>query len=68
MNKNRLNRLKKVVKELLFEEWMTDFDWMLIESGIDYGLLNNEIEVGISNGYTEDQQFEIIAQLITKLK
>lgn len=64
----RLAMLKKLVRDILFEDWMSEDDWLELEDiAIDYHALSSQIDIGISNGYSENTQIEIAKQMIAKL-
>jgi len=60
--------------ELFFEDWMSNEDkqefivGILDEMGITLEEFDRNIEIGLQNGYSVEQQIELCKHLITELK
>ncbi len=57
---------KNLIKELLFEPWMSKEDWEEIEKEVPlhYDKLASDLEIGVKNGYSIETQKELIKQII----
>lgn len=66
------NEINKLLSDLFREKWMDDDDWseMLSEvfrkSGLSIERLSIDIEIGIKNGYSVEQQIEKIQEMFNK--
>ena len=63
--------IDKLLKELLYDEsWMDDEDYKEVidltfkTMGITKQKLSDDIEIGIKNGYTVEQQIELLKQVL----
>ena len=50
----------KFLSSVLREDWMNEEEWNELLSSIDIEQLNKDLEVGLSNGYSIEEQFNIL--------
>lgn len=65
--------VKDLLRDLFFESWMgvADYEELITEvfnnTGASYEQLSRDIETGVTNGYTVEEQLTIIKILIKPL-
>jgi hypothetical protein len=63
-------KINNFLKELFYENWMNENDWGMfleeleIKSKISIESLSKDIQEGINNGYSIDNQFDTIKNLL----
>ncbi len=64
------NEINNFIREIIFEDWMSEEDYVELLNELnkiyDIKELDNQIKIGISNGYPIETQFEIVKKLILK--
>jgi hypothetical protein len=66
--------IDSILKELFYEDWMTDnmyeetIDMILSESNSSKQIMNDQIEIGVKNGYDVQTQLNIFRQLFLTTK
>jgi len=54
------------LKELFFEKWMDDEDWIKIlnelekQTGVSKSTLSADLKIGVDNGYSLEKQFHLV--------
>ena len=63
--------IDNLLKDILYDEsWMNDEDYQKVidltfkEMGITKQKLSDDIEIGVKNGYTVEQQIDILKQVL----
>jgi len=60
----------QMLSETFKEEWMNDNDWDLflyeIKKEVDFNEIENELKIGESNGFSLEEQKQIIKKLFKK--
>lgn len=65
-------QLLQFLSELFREDWMDDSDWdeflVFIEhvGGVSLDKMENDIEIGVKNGYSVEKQFDLLSKLLKK--
>lgn len=68
------DQLQSLFKEVFQESWMSEQDWQEIEeaifevTGLSYEKLEQDLEVGVNNGYSIEKQFKLLRIALTKYK
>lgn len=60
------SEIDKIFEDCFKEDWMAEDDWseFLTLLNIDYKKMGDEIEIGIKNGYSLDNQLLIIRKML----
>jgi len=67
-----LNEIEKLLKDLFFEDWMDENDWKGFLSDLQKATgktiesMSNEVEIGINNGHSLEEQIKLIKLLYSK--
>ncbi len=62
--------INQILRDLIYEDWMSDDDYNIAISqifealGIDMEKLNNDLEIGLKNGYSIEDQFKLIRRVL----
>jgi hypothetical protein len=62
--------INQILRDLIYEDWMSDDDYNIAMSqifedlGIDMEKLNNDLEIGLKNGYSIEDQFKLIRRVL----
>jgi hypothetical protein len=54
------------LKELFFEKWMDDEDWIEIlnelekQTGVSKSTLSEDLKIGVDNGHSLEKQFDLV--------
>ena len=57
---------KHFLKELFFEKWMDDEDWVEFlnelekQTGVSKVTLSRDLKIGVDNGYSLEKQFDLV--------
>lgn len=68
----KYEKINQILRDLIYEDWMSDEDYdiviseMLDNSGINMEKLNNDLEIGLKNGYSIEDQFKLIRRILDK--
>lgn len=70
---NYLTEAKELIFDLFFEDWMDNNDWIQFQdefletTNLTYEKISEDIEIGVNNGYSVEQQKELIEKALKYL-
>lgn len=65
-----VKEVEQLLRDLFFEDWMEEEDWqdilneLLKQTGKSLKIMSDEIEIGVKNGYSVQQQLDIIKSVL----
>ena len=64
------DEINAFLKELFYETWMDENDWSMFleaietQSGVSVQSLSNDLQVGLKNGHSIEEQFELVRTVL----
>lgn len=62
--------IDQLLRDLIYEDWMSEEDYNIVISeifenlGINKEKLNDDLEIGLKNGYSIEDQFRLIGRVL----
>lgn len=64
------DEINAFLKEQFFESWMDENDWSMFleeletQSGVSIQMLSNDLQIGLKNGHSIENQFKLIKTVL----